>query len=410
LTQTILLYGATGYSGRLIAAHAAAKWRESPQYRLVLAGRNGAEVAALAADHGVDFRIFGLDRRRDVVAGLRDVDVLVNAAGPFALTADRLAKGALAQSRPCHYIDINGEADVYKRLDDYALAAQQRQLALVCGAGYTAAASSILLHAALTGIKADAPQTPLGAVRIAMSRIASVSRGSAATLLRSVREQVSVVRATRDDEGTGASSATLAIDYVPAGMLERTFDFCIDDAPGAKPDRRIASAANMIDTLAARTTARETKTAVQSITTFIETGRVGRLVFTASTLLAPLFAFPAFRTAANLPIGMLPEGPTRDERNAERHTVVLEIEDAFCDPLVEWRLQTPNAYDFTAIVATAVAEELVDRSPHAPSGWLTPGEILGRDAASIAALRKLPVLAGCRLRGNRIAAVAKAGP
>jgi len=407
VTQTILLYGATGYSGRLIAAHAAAKWKSHPQYKLVLAGRNGAEVAALAARHGVDSRVFGLNERVNVVAQLRDVDVLINAAGPFALTADRLAKGTLAQPRPCHYVDINGEVDVYKWLDDYAYDARARNIAIVCGAGYTAAASSILLHAALSGLKARAPGTRIGAVRIAMSRISNVSRGSAATLLRSIREQVTVARATRSVQRTRAPKTELAIDYVPAGSLERTFDFCVDDALSAKPDRRIASAANVIDTLAARIAARSTGTAVQSITSFIETSRAGRLVFTASTLLAPLFAVPAFRAAANLPIGMLPEGPTKDERDAEPHTVVLEIEDTFCDRIVEWRLQTPNAYDFTAIAAIAVAEKLADPSQTGRSGWVTPGEILAHDAASIEDLGRLSVLAGCKLWGDEIAAAAK---
>jgi short subunit dehydrogenase-like uncharacterized protein len=135
MTATILLYGATGYSGGLIAAHAAARWRGDARYRLVLAGRDGTEVARLAREHRVGFRVFGLDRRRDVERNLRDVDVLVNAAGPFAFTGQRLVKAALAQPQPPHYVDINGEIDVYKRLDNFALTAQQRRMALVCGAG-----------------------------------------------------------------------------------------------------------------------------------------------------------------------------------------------------------------------------------------------------------------------------------
>lgn len=405
MTQTILLYGATGYSGRLIAAYAAKKWQPGGRYRLVLAGRNGAEVAVVARRCSTDFRVFGLDRRRDVVAGLRDVDVLINAAGPFALTAERLAKAALAQPRPCHYVDINAEVDVYKRLDDLAPAARHREMAIVCGAGYTAAGSSMLLHAALASLKADAPKRDVGAIRIALSRITSVSRGSAATLLRSVREQVTIARAAQGGEGRGTPSYGTVLDYVPGGMLERTFNFCVDVAPGATPDRRIASAANMIDTLAARTTARKMETSVQSIVSHIETSRAARLAFTAGTLLAPLFAVPAVRAAANLQIDMLPEGPTADERAAEPHTVVLEIDDTFCAPLIDWRLQTPNAYDFTAIAATAVAKGLAD-GPR--PGWIAPGEILCGNARSAAALRKLPVLEGCRLWGEDIEAEAQA--
>jgi short subunit dehydrogenase-like uncharacterized protein len=412
LTATILLYGATGYSGRLIAAHAAARWRDRVDCRLVLAGRDGAEVARLAGEHKVGFRVFGLDRRREVERNLRDVDVLVNAAGPFAFTAQRLVKAALAQPHPPHYIDINGEIDVYKRLDDFALTAQQRRMALVCGAGYTAAASNVLLHAALAGLAppdsaqqppspgAPEPRKSVGAVRIATSRIGTVSRGSVETLSRSVREQVAIVR---EGEGTHWN-----LDYVPAGMLERTIDFSVGDAPDAPARQRIASAANMIDTVAARATARGMRVGVASIVSFIETTRTGRLAFTASTLLAPLFAIPAFRAAATVPIAMLPEGPTADERRAEPHTVVLEIEDRLGAPLVQWRLQTPNAYDFTAVAVTAVAEGLAkDRvadfaTAKRYAGWVTPGQVLCGEAASIRALRQLPVLEGCQLHGEEV--------
>ena len=78
---------------------------------------------------------------------LRDVDVLINAAGPFAWTAERLAKDALDVN--CHYVDINGEIDVYKKLDDLGRYASQRRRAMVCSAGHTAAASDLLLDAAL---------------------------------------------------------------------------------------------------------------------------------------------------------------------------------------------------------------------------------------------------------------------
>jgi hypothetical protein len=106
---------------------------------------------------------------------------------------------------------------------------------------------------------------------------------------------------------------------------------------------------------------------------------------------------------------MLPEGPTASERKAEPHTVVLEIEDRLGVPLVEWRLQTPNAYDFTAIAVTVVAEGLAnDRvadlaTARGYAGWVTPGGVLCGAAASIDALRRLPVLEGCHLRGEKVA-------
>ena len=60
---------------------------------MVLAGRDGERAREARRDeHGMEYRVFGLDDRDEVRRGLRDVDVVINAAGPFAWTAERLVK------------------------------------------------------------------------------------------------------------------------------------------------------------------------------------------------------------------------------------------------------------------------------------------------------------------------------
>src|SRR5262245_4023283 len=194
MSYTVLLYGATGYSGRLIAAEAARTGANDrsdvPGFRMVLAGRDGREVAKVAEELGMESRVFGIADRREVVRELADVDVVINAAGPFALTANHLAKGSLAAG--CHYVDINGEAEVYMKIDDLSRHAEQRNLVMVSGAGHRAAASDLLLHVALQDVRGALGEgaRDLGAIRMAMSRIVTLSRGSLETLWRSVREQV----------------------------------------------------------------------------------------------------------------------------------------------------------------------------------------------------------------------------
>ena len=85
-------------------------------------------------------RAFALDDRRDVT-GLR-TSRRESTGRPFALTANR---GEAALRSGCHYVDINGEVDVYKRLDDLELR-PERGLAIVCGAGHSAVASELLLE------------------------------------------------------------------------------------------------------------------------------------------------------------------------------------------------------------------------------------------------------------------------
>ena len=58
----------------------------------------------------MDYRVFDLDDHDDVVRHLHDVDVVLNAAGPFAWTADPLVRAAIDAG--CDYVDLNTEVDV----------------------------------------------------------------------------------------------------------------------------------------------------------------------------------------------------------------------------------------------------------------------------------------------------------
>lgn len=367
MSATILLYGATGYSGRLIAAEAARKRDKGElQGHLVLAGRNADEVTRLARDLHFASRVFGLDHRAEVQNNLTGVNVLVNAAGPFAWTAERLVKSAIETG--CHYVDINGEVDVYKHLDDLARSASQRKLTLVGSAGHMSATSDFMLDAALTVLKGRKALDRLGFIRIAHSRIVGFSRGSGDTVLRSMREQVVVLRQGKDP-------GPPVLWHVPAGFLERTFDFGAKrKSPGARPDLRVASAVNLVDTMTARQELVRYGARIKQLESYIETTAAGRLGFQLGAATAPFLAmFPSFplKRAA---LSALTAGPSEEERKRTPHVVVLQIEDDAREPLIDWRLETPNIYDVTAQTTLAVAERLAKGGPH---GWRTPAEVLG---------------------------------
>ena len=91
MVHNIMLYGATGYSGRLIASEMKLVSEDEPgAYRMILAGRDGNQLRALAQELEMECRVFGLDRRSDSERGLDGMHVVINAAGPFAWTAERL--------------------------------------------------------------------------------------------------------------------------------------------------------------------------------------------------------------------------------------------------------------------------------------------------------------------------------
>ncbi len=378
MSHNILLYGATGYSGGLIAAEMKL-WNDEAggDCRMILAGREAAPLKTLADEHDMDYRVFGLDDRKEVRQGLRDMDVVINAAGPFAWTAERLAKVALEVE--CHYVDINGEADVYKKLDDLAVHARRRDVAIVCGAGFWSAASDYLLDRALSSLRGTeaAKDGELGAIRIAMSRITTFSRGSVETAWRSLREQVTVARKGEVDDGSGGTKPGLVLWHEPVGKLERTFDFRARS--DGKADLRIASAVSLVDTLSARLTVARHNMMARTIESYVETGLARRIVYQIGALVAPLAAMSAVSALVQQPISFLSEGPTLEERESDTHIILLDIEDPFRTRIINWRWETPNVYQFTAQLAVAVAMQVAKGKLE---GWCTPAQALASLDAS----------------------------
>lgn len=404
MTKKILLYGATGFSGRLIAAYAQRRWAVggSP-FELLLGGRDGEALARMGAELDLPVRVFGLDNSRRIEAALGEPGVfaVINAAGPFAWTGMALAQAALRTGS--RYVDINGEADVYKRMDDLGYIAEQRGVTLVAGAGHSATTSDLMLAHALDRLR-RAGSTEIGTVRIAFSHVKYVSRGSARTAWRSVREQVVVMR-----EGSRVRQAdgrrALQPSHVPMGRIERSFNF--GDQPAAKGALRrpnapcIATAVNLLDLFTARLTAHRSTLRVKRIEAYIAMPEGARIFVQLGALWAPLLALPALRRLAHQQVNLLPEGPDASERKVDRHCVLLEIDDGCGQTLVDWRMETPDPYDFTANCVIGATEGLL-RGPRA--GWCTPAEMFDVDDAFAQVGKPGALFSGCRFV-ERVSAV-----
>src|SRR5207248_2478065 len=98
----LLIYGANGYTGSLIARTAVARGQQP-----VLAGRNAEALAALARELSLEHRTFSLDKPGAVEEGIEGVPVVLHCAGPFAKTFKPMADACLR--RRTHYLDITGE-------------------------------------------------------------------------------------------------------------------------------------------------------------------------------------------------------------------------------------------------------------------------------------------------------------
>jgi len=128
-SNTFLLYGAYGYTGELIARYAT-------QYGLspILAGRRAAALAPLAAQLGLPYVAIDLDDTPALLAALRQVKVVVNAAGPYNFTAKQMVEACLKTG--AHYVDLNGDLDIFEKIRQYDAKAKQAGVMLLPGAGF----------------------------------------------------------------------------------------------------------------------------------------------------------------------------------------------------------------------------------------------------------------------------------
>ena len=128
----IVLFGATGYTGRLTAEAMVARGM-----RPVLAARSAAKLEELAAElgGGLETRTADVSDPPSVRALLEKGDVLVSTVGPFVRFGGPAA--AAASSAGAHYLDSTGEPPFIREVfERYGAAAAQHDAGMLTAFGY----------------------------------------------------------------------------------------------------------------------------------------------------------------------------------------------------------------------------------------------------------------------------------
>jgi short subunit dehydrogenase-like uncharacterized protein len=128
----IVLFGATGYTGRLVASALLARG-----VKPVLAARNPDALAQMADDLGGGLETQGADigRPETVRALVEKGDVLVSTVGPFTRWGAPAVEAAI--DARAHYIDSTGEPPFIRRVfEQWGPRAQTAGSALVTAFGY----------------------------------------------------------------------------------------------------------------------------------------------------------------------------------------------------------------------------------------------------------------------------------
>ncbi|PBI77786.1 hypothetical protein A9993_23235 [Rahnella victoriana] len=164
--KTLLIYGATGYTGRMIAKQA-----KDAGLNFVIAGRNREKLDELAKTLDVRAHAFALDDAGALPRHLDGITVVLNCAGPFAHTSESLMRACIIQG--VHYLDITAEINVYRLAESLHDLASTARVMLLPGVGWDVVPTDCL--AVTIAEKVHEPVR----LRIALQVAGAMSRGSA---------------------------------------------------------------------------------------------------------------------------------------------------------------------------------------------------------------------------------------
>lgn len=331
----VLLYGATGFSGRLLT-----QCLQEQGLDVVLAGRHHGRLAEMAGRLKLDFRVFSLEDRSQMEASLDTIQVVLHAAGPFQHTALPMMTACIRTGT--HYLDLAGEWPVFQQAMDQGGLAASKGVMLMPGIGFSIVASDCLLAMAL----ARFPETV--ALRLALSAPDLMSRGTFRSMMGLTSPTVTVRRLG-------------VLTSIPAGSLSRYFDY--------GTGLRKAVAVNWPDVFISQVTS-----AIPSLEVYAQADWAVQFAYQAGSSMAPLHQSVLGQRLLNLVSQGWPQAPSAAQRQRSCFTLVVEAEDRWRRSCY-LRIQTGDGYSVTGATATAIVMRVL--KGHVAPGFQSPAYLYG---------------------------------
>jgi len=334
----ILVYGAYGYTGELIAREAVERGLD-----VAVAGRNGTKTRGLGIELGVESRVFEAERAGDNLDG---VDVVCNCAGPFVDTYEPIVEACLETGT--HYMDITGEFPVFEALAERDREAERAGVCLLPGAGFDVVPTDCLAGH-LHDRQPDATHLRLG-----FEAPANVSGGTLASVIEHADSGGKVRRDGR-------------IEDVPIAAESRTIDF------GAGPRNAVTVPWGDVSTA-------YYTTGVPNIEVYMAVPPAVEHLLRSTRYTRGLLQVEPVKSALQTLARTVVDGPSERTREQERVFVWGEADNG--EETVTSRLVTPETYALTVDAATTAAGRLdTDARPgyHTPASAFDPGFVLELD-------------------------------
>ncbi len=335
-----LLYGAYGYTGRLVIEEAVRRG-----HKPVLAGRNVAKLAPLADQFGLDWLALDLDDGDKLVTAVAPFDLVFHAAGPFAITSDPMIRACLAGST--HYVDITGEIAVFENTFRYDKQAREKGIVLMSGVGFDVVPTDCLARYVADKLPGAAD------LELAFMAPGSVSAGTTNTMLESMPalKKGSIVRRNG------------RYQHIPLGQGAKNFTF-------NNGKQRTAAPIPWGDLATAYRT-----TGIPNITTY-NTMRVTPMQARLMPLARGLLAVGPIRRLAQAIVARRVTGPGEQTRQTAKSYIYARAANGDGKQAEAW-LETMEGYRLTAAAGVRIVEKIL--AGQAPAGTPTPAQAFGAD-------------------------------
>jgi len=324
--MTVLLYGAYGYTGELVAEEAADRGVD-----LIVAGRNGTKTRRVGIQLDVESRVFDAPAAADNLDG---VDTVLNCAGPFTETYEPIVDACLETGT--NYLDITGELPVFEALAERDREAERAGVCLLPGVGFDVVPTDCIaghLHDRMQG----ATDLTLG-----FEAPGTVSGGTLASAIEHAA-------------GGGTVRRDGRLESVEIGAGNREIDF------GNGPRHAVRIPWGDVSTAYYTTGIRNIE-----VYTAMPEGTARWLSLLG--VLSPLLELDAVTTALQWLARQFVSGPDEAERASAQTFVWGEATDG--ERTITSRLVTPETYALTADAATTAVERIENGDP--PIGYQTP--------------------------------------
>ena len=333
-----MIYGANGYTGRLIAEEAARRG-----LRPILAGRNASAIEPLAKQLKLPVRAFALDNRAAVKAGLKDIGLVLHCAGPFSATSAPMVEGCLDVG--AHYLDITGEIDIFAACHALDAVARKRGIVLMPGTGFDVVPTDCLA----AQLKREMPDA--SSLVLAFDASGGPSPGTALTGVEGLGKG-------------GRARINGLVTKVPLAWKTRTFDR--DGEP------RFAMTIPWGDVYTANIS-----TGIANIEVYMgvppaSATRLRRIRWLGRVLgTAPVQAWLKAQVAKRV------RGPSEKGRAASDTRVWGEVRNNAGNEL-KAQLSTPNGYELTVTASLGIVQRLLEGT-QPTGGYYTPSQLMGAD-------------------------------